>query len=172
MADWPNLTTLPAGHAVTAGEWAALVDAVNNKITYARKTVDESVTSSTVLQADDELRWAVVANAVYELDLDVIHNNNGTPDTKIGWTVPAGTTMTWEIVGDDTAGGVVVTAGLTQASTVAIGGIGADARLSIRGIVVVGATAGTAQMTWAQNTSSASASTVRAGSAGRLTRIS
>jgi hypothetical protein len=36
---------------------------------FARKTADESVTSSTTLQNDDHLSHPVVANAVYELDM-------------------------------------------------------------------------------------------------------
>lgn len=139
---------------------------------YARKTANETVNNSAVLQNDDELSWAVVASGVYRLELHLIYDTGTTPDLKIGWTFPAGLTMVWGGIYADTAGAVALVSGNIQTTAQSIGGAGAAA---IRGAhfwgIVTVSTAGTLQLQWAQDTANATDTIVRAGSDGLLTRI-
>src|SRR5262245_43099916 len=57
------------------------------------KSVDETVTSSAVLQTDDALVLALAANSVYWVDLLLGIDAGGTPDIQIGFTAPGGTTL-------------------------------------------------------------------------------
>lgn len=139
---------------------------------YAYKTGDETIISNSTLQNDDHLFLTVAASTRYEFQLYMAYNSGTTPDLKIGWTVPTGTTNTYTIDYFDTS--AVRQAG--QSTTVltagfAVGGFGADLYARFEGVLSVSTTAGTFQIQWAQNTLTASNSTVRAGSFLRLQKI-
>jgi hypothetical protein len=140
---------------------------------YKRKTSDESVSSAntgTTLQNDDALAWAVAASGVYALDLFLIYNANSTGNLKLGWTFPTSLTMVYAGMHATLAGALTV-ASFTQASTPAIGGLGADAPQHFHGMVTNSTNAGTLQLQFAQNTSNAGNTTLKAGSYGVLTRL-
>jgi hypothetical protein len=137
----------------------------------ARKTADESLSSSTTLQDDDALAWTVRASGIYRLDLWLLYISGTTPDLKIGWSYPAGCTMKWGWLGNDTSLSVINAAGYDQTSTPALGGSSLDLWARIHAVVTVSATAGTLTLKWAQNTSDGGTTTVRAGSHGLMTRL-
>jgi hypothetical protein len=144
----------------------------------AYKASDESVTSSTVLQNDNDLVVAVAASCTYMLDLYVNYEGGtqGSSDLKLGWTVPAGTTVTWGHIGVNTVGTITQASVATtsdQTNTPSFGTNGAGNALSafIRGTVLVSSTAGNLQLQWAQVTSSGTATKVKAGSYMLLQRI-
>lgn len=130
----------------------------------ARKTSNETVNGSAALQNDDELFCAVEASCVYHMELRISYTSGTTPDLKLGWTYPTGTTIRWSGVDSDTAGAVRIVGNLTEASVPAICGSGTDLMAVYTGMVIVGVNAGTLQLQWAQNTSTGSNSTVYAGS--------
>jgi hypothetical protein len=138
---------------------------------YARKTVDQSIASSTALTNDSALLIPnLVAGAVYELWLHVLFRaaaSGAIPGMKVDLTVPSGAAIAgsaFELTG---------TLGLCVGNG-AVGGIAAatsNAMFRESGLLVMGASAGTLQFRWAQNTSNASATTVASGSYLRLTRV-
>lgn len=160
--------TWAAGQRVTA----ALLTAAQPALIY--KTADESVTSSTTLQNDDHLFVAVAANATYAIDCWLNFLANSPPDIKADWTIPAGATMNWAALGTGTANYSDHDASIVS-HNVARGGKGnpgVPQSMNARGYLITGGTAGTLQLRWAQNTSNASATVLRAGSWIRLQRNS
>lgn len=165
------LTTIPAaGSKLRGGTLNSLITEVRG--VYARKTADETVNNSTTLQNDDHLLVSVAANAVYDFKLILHYNSGTTPDLKVGWSVPSGTTMVWGGYIADTTGAVTSVAALTQTSVQAIGGSGSNIYQFFSGVVVTSTTAGTLQLQWAQNTLTASDSKILAGSELTLIRTS
>lgn len=144
---------------------------------FVRKIADESVTSSTVMQNDDVLAFSVTAGKNYYFDMVVVANSTSSAiDMKVGFTFPAGK-MSYGVMGMDPAvASGVVGAGAWSASddTVTSGGniisVGVGAATPPLGTTVriTGqfqcTTSGTVQFQWAQNTSTASALTVKSGS--------
>ena len=144
--------------------------------TIITKVSDESVTSSTALQADDELLFTAVSTAIYEIEVFAIYVSPvgaGTPDFKCG-------------MGEDTTGrGIsLVEAYYNSADTVST--VAASSSQTNTGGVVLGTAAtnrvcllhgwhvgagGTLKFVWAQGTSDANATTVKAGSLLRYRRI-
>lgn len=161
--------TWEIGEVLTAaGVNAWLVPATQSR------TADQSVTSSTALVDDNTLAAAVAANATYHVEavLIFVGGTQGSSDLKIAWTAPAGVTMNWVAAGKNTGGTNTWTdAQTTPGATVALGTSGATVRMAkIEGTLVTGATAGTLQLQWAQNTSSGTATTMKTGSVLQLTR--
>lgn len=138
---------------------------------FCRKTADESLSSTTTLQNDDALLWAVRTGAVYIMHLWVLYNSGTTPDFKLGFSVPAGTTMAWGWFGSDPTPAVVNAGPYSESSSTAAGGIGANQWLHAHGFITTAGTAGNVNFQWAQNTSDGTSTTVRAGSYGYLARV-
>jgi hypothetical protein len=165
------LTAIPAaGSKLRGGTLNSLITEVRG--VYARKTANETVTNSNTLQNDDHLFVALAANAVYDWKLILHYNSGTTPDFKLGWSVPSGTTMVWGGMIADTAGAVTSVANLSQTTVQAIGGTGAANYQFFTGVVVTSTTAGTLQLQWAQNTTTLSDTILLAGSELILTRTS
>ncbi|MEU8469609.1 hypothetical protein AB0F30_17075 [Streptomyces sp. NPDC029006] len=146
-------------------------------LTVARKTVDETVTSSVTVQDDDQLTLAVAANSVYMLEAFLIYDGDTAGDLRITFTGPTGATMDWTPNGASTAqasgtGSIKLERQpLGQESTLGASGAGAKAVAMPRGVLVTGSTAGSLTLRWAQATASATATTVFANSLIRLTKI-
>lgn len=156
----------------------------------AIKTADESVNSAgtgTTLQNDNHLVATLRANTNYQVDLVLLATQaaagTGT-DIKCAWTFPAGCTLDLAVVGAHTAW--VATAGAalevewaawqnatsSPSGTVSFGTIQTVVfSYHVRGTIRVGATAGALQFQWAQQNSSASDLTVKAGSSLILTPL-
>jgi hypothetical protein len=146
------------------------------------KIVDESVTSSTTLQDDNELQFAVDANTRYSVEFFLIYNTLAAADLKAQYTVPSGASLTW--VSDGIASGTTVTVDTVSRTAQFIGstppahggvevsGAPVDMIAFHKGLLTIGATAGTLKLQWAQQASSATATYIRANSTLILTRIS
>lgn len=137
----------------------------HSDVATAVKSADESVNNSDVLQNDDDLLVPVAANTDYVFILDILAVSvTATPDLKVGWSVPAGATMTWAMVGDieqnynsENEGGTdiqTLTSSLKYTRWV--------------GTVQVAGTSGNLQLQWAQTAATAEDTTVKAGSMLRL----
>lgn len=137
------------------------------------KSANENVTSSTTLQNDDEFSFALEANTKYVIDGGVFATSTASqPDIKIGFTVPSGATMD---IGYLAQGGNSRTAELLETSGAASAqiDIAANSNTIIQpfGSVVTGGTAGNLVFQWAQNSSNATATTVKQGSFVTVTKV-
>lgn len=135
----------------------------------AFKGADESLTSSTALQNDDALFVALAASATYVFIgfANVTGAAIGTGDWKGAFTAPSGATVTVECIAyPTTAAGTLNGNAVRGAGGVMIAGVNgtAGSPVVLIGSVINGATAGNLQLQWAQNTSSGTATTVKAGS--------
>lgn len=172
-----NDTILVADSAQTLGvKWGTVPDAWT-KVT---KGSDESVNSSgtgTTLQADDALLFTAAASAVYEFEILLIYASpagGATPDLKVALGEDAttrGQSVAYEFfTTSDTA---TAASGVVACNQTAIFGFGtnaADRVARIRGWYI--GNGGTFNVLWAQNTSNANNTTVRAGSTLRYRVIS
>lgn len=158
MSQYPVIV---AGEALTS----ALLQSMLEQVGY--KASDQGVTSSTVLQNDTALLVPLAANAKYEFDAKIVYKGGttGSSDLKLGWSVPSGVTIAGGIEAVANPLGVALLY-MTQASTLfsATNGTGNPFPIRLWGTVTTSATTGNLQLTWAQNTSSATATTVMAGS--------
>jgi hypothetical protein len=144
----------------------------------AVRLADKTIVSSSVLQADEYLFLSLEANARYFIDGALIYTGQtfaaGPGDFKVDWTIPAGAAMRWSRGGyasnAPTAPDLVVTdnAAIRPLGTF---GPGTDVGALFKGWITTGATAGTLQMRWAQNASTAVGTTLRAGSWVRAERF-
>lgn len=144
---------------------------------FVRKTSATARISTTVLAADADIAAAVEANAVYEWEALLVYDSALAADFKWAWTGPAGfagdmwygAILTASAAGaysDDQNGYASVTA------TATVGGGAANVEaIRMSGTVSTTGTAGTMTLTWAQGTSTASNTTLRAGSYLKLTRL-
>lgn len=139
------------------------------------KPSDQSRTSNTTLGNDTDLVVSVLANAkyVFECYLDYEGGTINVSDLKWQWTVPAAATMRYQAFYISTANAIA--GGSTQLGsdiiTAGTKGAGVLMAVMMRGSVVVSSTAGNMQLTWAQNTSSATATIVHAQSYLQLVRM-
>lgn len=157
------MTSFKAGQRLTAANLNAAL------LLSAYKANDQSVTSSTTLVNDNELAIPVAANTTYYVKALVFYagGTHNTSDFKYNFTYPAGS-----------ASPSVRYIGLTPAAlavqygTVILGGAGAFGTNGTSNILTVdldftlitSTTSGTLHLQWAQNTSSGTATTVKAGS--------
>lgn len=151
-------------------EWVVSGDLTGASIEelYVRKTADESVTNSTALQDDNHLSLSVNASTTYEVTAALIYDGDTAGDIKVGWTAPASATLDWTLdaMSPATTGtaGQVNLSHATVSETLSGGarGTGAANRAVAlpHGLLQVAGTSGTLQLRWAQNTSSATATTV------------
>ena len=110
------------------------------------------------------LSFAVAANEVWAFDGYLLVTGALSGDIKLAFTVPSGATLRWSGIGDD-----IVDGNGSETNWAVIGTSGASAGYAIqttetyirvRGTVVNGATAGSVQLQWAQNTSNVTATQV------------
>lgn len=130
------------------------------------KSVDEAVTSSTVLQDDDALLMALAINEMWYVrcGLWVVDASGGVANLKAAFTFPSGTVSKLRVASDDTAGVNVDRYFETSGASQTFAGRSAGSWIPIEGPVLCGGTAGNLQLQWCQNTSNASAVTVKKGS--------
>jgi hypothetical protein len=154
---------ISSGQKLTPARLNALIPLV------AVKTADESVVSSTTFQDDDHMVLTVEAGARYRMMmLLLIGGTSLTPDLKFQIVMPSGATLSSGGIGKATSD--VLNVGGLSSSTTPVGPFifgtpasGTDNAL-ISGDLIVGGTAGTVKIQWAQQTSSASAAILRTGS--------
>lgn len=161
------MATFLSGQRLTAAQLEALLPL------WKTKTATETVNNSATLQNDDTLFVSVAANTVYNFESRIIHNSGTTPDFKAGWTYPSGLTMLYNRLGVGLAGGgnVHLLFASNETTSILDDGFAADRSFMMWGTVTVGATAGTLQFQWAQNTANASDTSVLAGSYLKLTKV-
>jgi hypothetical protein len=143
------------------------VPATAPTIKTVRKSSDQTVTSSTTLVNDSQLKFAIAANETYIFEAWLYtYAADGTPDIKVTFTSPAGSTLFWS-----SSQVIFNAAAATTLTVVAAGGTTGDLfvdsnlrAIQLYGSVLNGGTAGDVQFQFAQNTSSANGTSVKAGS--------
>jgi hypothetical protein len=161
--------TARAGHIVTVADFGTTL--------FALKTSDESVASSTTLQNDDQLVLSVAANAKYRMIGYIVYDGAADPagGLKLQFTGPSGATMPWTNFGANISGASqynVVVEQLAAASPRSVPtNNGVLMSCAPKGLLVVSSTAGSLQLKWAQNSSSATATVVKANSWLELVRV-
>lgn len=138
---------------------------------FARKTLDETVNNSAVMQNDDALFVSVAANTTYKFELNLRITTNTTADFKSTFTFPTGLTMQYSAPVITAGASAMFPFSLSQTDTVAIEGNASAFTAVYEGLVVVSSTAGTLQVQWAQNTANLSNTVVSAGSYLLLTKV-
>jgi hypothetical protein len=141
------------------------------------KTADQSVTSSTVLVDDTDLQWAVTAGEVWQIEGTLYAEGSQAGDLGVRISTPSGQSGYWQALGPNvsatsTTASSVLPTGQAFNTTPSVGmlGAGVTAPVRINGLLVVG-TAGTVKLQFAQGTSDATATTLKAGSHLRARRI-
>jgi len=134
------------------------------------KTTDETVSNSAVLQADNELTFPVVAGAVYTVEAH-LHAVFGAGHISVGFSGPATNfaSIRAQLVGDGHQPAMGATSSLAT-------GIPLVVSSPVQGMLEVDAAfsfseSGTLSLIWAQNTSDAAATTVKAGSFLTVNRV-
>lgn len=131
------------------------------------KPSDQSVTSSTTLVNDNDLRWAVSANTTWFWVCFISYEGGtqGSSDLKFQWSLPSGATLKGAALAASTAGTLTLghmSGGSTR--TAGSNGAGTNLPLVMCGTVTVSSTGGSVIFQWAQSTSSGTATKVHAGS--------
>lgn len=144
----------------------------------AYRTADSTPKSSdTTLANDTQLTLAVAANATYTLRGLLGLIGPTTADIKIKWSGPTGASLDWSGIGQDStlAGGTgtVNTVRQVIGDTVAYGTITGSVPVAVvlDGFLVTSGTAGSLTLQWAQNTSTAGNSIIKAASYFTLERV-
>lgn len=180
QVDAGSKATILGQKFTTAMNLAASSTSLPDSTHFVLKTVDQIVNNSSALINDNALVAPVVANAKYLVNATVIYSSGTTPDIKFAWVGPAGATFSWTTnalsVGTTGSSGLVTVANsvIGDGGALQAGGAGVPTpRLTanIRGILTVGATAGTLQLRWAQDVADASNTTVKADSFMELRQV-
>lgn len=137
------------------------------------KESDQTVNNSATLVDDAALEFEAEANSVYYVEATLRYSTNATADLKVGWSVPASTTMEWGRghIGSGSSADGFVSAGaggsgghVTQADTLDFAGAAENLMTQPAGFIVTAGTAGTVTLRWAQQTANASDTKVLKGS--------
>ncbi len=131
-------------------------------LTFAKvvKSADETVTSSEVLQDDDELKFTPNVSKNYGYILNLLINSGTTPDFKGAFSLPTDATM------DQQSNDFQKIAQDQDDATVALvnSGTGNAGSYQLTGRLIMDTTAGDVNFQWAQNVSNAGDTKVLKGS--------
>lgn len=129
--------------------------------------------STTTLAVDTDLVITVEANATYALSGHLQFSAAAGGDIKFDWLIPAGASLNWALLGTGTVNFTDNDASIVSATTArgARGNGSTVQSANPQGTLVVSSTAGSIQLRWAQNTSNATGTILKAGSRIRLDRI-
>lgn len=129
-----------------------------------RKTATESVTSSTVLQDDDELLFAGVSDAVYAVEVVCFVDGATGGDFKATIVGPAGASGTVSVQGPQSGATTFdnhtmaeQSSSLGTAPSAGTLGTGNKTRVEVKALVILAGTAGDVKLQWAQLASSGTA---------------
>lgn len=170
MGSWNGFTSIAALAQPLASQLQKIIDfltAAPEPLMPVYKSADTPITSQATLADDPHLVATLAASATYLLRVDGTYNAAATPDLKINFSSPAGTTGNLSGL-DATAAFTNVSLG-TDLNFTASGGT--TVRLLIFGVITTAGTAGTFKLRLAQVTSNASASTLHRNTRMDLVRI-
>jgi hypothetical protein len=164
---WTTPRTWSAGEFVTDSMMNAHVRDNFNTVDHvlAVKTVDETVTSSTVLQNDDHLFFSIGSSETWFVRAGLwMVDPSAAADVKFAFVLPASGTILMSSIIVDSSSSLNLRHITTSGGTMSFDGIAAGYFGTFEGMVATGGTAGTVQMQWAQNTSNGTGTTLKKGS--------
>lgn len=163
-----SLASIFAGSRITADEVAGVAPLA------VIKGADEPVTSSTVLQADNALFVAVLANASYDFQcvLDYEGGTQGSSDLAWDWQLPEGAVLDYAQLNYTTGGVLSFSNAGSGTRTAGTNGAGNTLPLLMTGSLTVGPAAGNLALFWAQNHSSSTPTIIHAPSKLSLWQVS
>lgn len=179
--DYPERWGKP-GHINRGHENEAILDrlASLNPALTAYKTSDETIISTGSYQDDDHLFVDVEASGVYVYYIAGAYQSGTTPDFRFRFSAPSGTFagtyfdyFTSTAVKIRSSYSVPADAAVTglQGNGGLFGGVASDTPFEFGGIYTCGTTGGVLQWQWAQDVSTASNTTVRAGTRFTVVRV-
>lgn len=143
------------------------LNALNHLV--VRKTADETVNNSTVLQNDDSLVLPIGANEIWLATWYPIWQSTTVADIKFAWTFPTGCSVGYGFLWSDAANAVThyrQYTGTSPTNSNALHGQGTElvgpAPMNLH--IVNGSTSGNVTLQWAQNTAEVSNTIVKANS--------
>lgn len=164
-----TLPSIPAGHKMTAADWAQILGAFP---LMRWKDSDQSVTSSTTQTNITDLTVPVAASTNYAIRAVIFYSGSTTGDINLGWTVPTGSSF--KVTPDGFASGAtgntnsiyrgVLTTSAFGALAAQGAGVGSALTAHLEGILAVNTTAGNLQLQYAQGTSDATSTVIYSGS--------
>ncbi len=140
---------------------AALFELHNKTV---RKTADETVNNSVALQDDDELKFAVAANAIWAIVVMLRISSTAYADFKYAMTIPAAAAIYLQSLATNVFFSVLDEVDGTADQSFFFAGDRTHAPSMIHYLYVGGANAGTVQFRWAQNGAEATNTKVLANS--------
>lgn len=151
------------GQLPTAGQFATY-----GPLAVHRLSDSTPIVSNTTLANDDTLLVTPSVSATYEIDMGIMYRSSATADLKVAMTWPTGATCWWGGIGlspaDVFAMQLIENGASGAALTFGGGGVGGTRAVWLSGLLVMSTTAGNLQVQFAQNTSDASNTVIRAGS--------
>ena len=180
---WTAPRTWVTSEVVTAAQFNAHVRdnelALVDRIQLVRKSADENVISSTTLQNDDHLLFTAVAGQTYVGEVVCFFTSSSSAiDAKVGFAFPAGTMSFGTTAMDPAVASGVIGSGIWTAfssatsgtSAASVGVASADTVVRVP-FTFLCTTGGTVNFMWAQNTSTATNMTLKAGSSIQAIRV-
>jgi hypothetical protein len=158
---WTAPKTWSVGETLTASNFNTHIrDNMNAVLSYRKmKAADETVNTSATLQDDNDLFFSGLVGESWGVTVALNVNSGTTPDFKTNWNKPAGATAKHAtFYSNPTASQPWTSSDLVFATDAT------EQLIVIYAAIVIGGTAGTVTFQWAQNTSNASNTIVRAGS--------
>jgi hypothetical protein len=152
------------GKAVTDGSGVTSVshdfNIKNSLNVYIRKASDETVNNSSTLQNDDDFQFPIVSGEQWEIDLilSISDGNNPTYDIKAIW---AGVTLTQHLFYYGKSGSSAVNG---SASGELLLDLNTSASIIVLRSIIFATSTGTLAFQWAQNSATATNTTIKAGS--------
>lgn len=140
----------------------------------AYKTANQSVTSSTTLVNDSDLVLPVAASAAYKVECWLTFGATSGGDIKWTWALPAGGVLLYQALHNEGGATALSNSATTYSNSdtpMAAGGSPTITAVLMKGHLATAGTSGSIQLRWAQNTSNAGATSVRAPSLLTLDRI-
>jgi hypothetical protein len=154
-----------------SGNWREVSTGTTAPLTQA---VAQTVNGSTTLVSSTYLTSAVVANGIYSFEAKILFTSGGTPDFKCGLVGPASAQAFYTVIGDlitvSEYATVVRDESMDSPLTTSFDGSGTADCCILSGMIIVGSTAGTVAVQFAQATSNASDTQLLAGSTLQITR--
>jgi hypothetical protein len=165
------LPIFKAGQRLTA---AALNAAIGLTARKGGDTARSSANTGTTLTADPDLTVAVLANSAYLVTFSLLYKGaaTNTGDLKFSFSAPSGSTFAGGFLGITNPLALYILP-VTVSSTLVSYGNGTSNPLwcQVTATLVTSSVAGAFTLTWAQNTSSATATTLMAGSSLRAAQV-
>jgi hypothetical protein len=158
------LATFKAGQRLTA---AALNAAIGLTARKGADTARSSANTGTTLTADPDLTVAVLANAAYLVTFSLLYKGaaTNTGDFKFSFSAPSGATLAGGFLGINNPLGLYILPVTVSSTLVSYSNTTANPLwCEVTATLVTSSTPGNLTLTWAQNTSSATATTLMAGS--------